>query len=49
MRGFYVPSYKNELVDFLRRIFPQEKKSFFTSKNKKQLYAIYYYARRKKQ
>jgi hypothetical protein len=48
MREFYVPQHKDELVNFLRGIFPQEKKSFFTAKNKKQLYAIYYKERRKK-
>jgi hypothetical protein len=48
MREFYVPQYKDELVNLLQGIFPQEKKSFFTAKNKKQLYAIYYKERRKK-
>lgn len=48
MQEFYVPSYKDELVNLLLRMFPQERRSFFATKNKKQLYAIYYKERRKK-
>jgi hypothetical protein len=45
---FYIPAQKWELVELLRGIFPNERKSFFMAKNKKQLYAIYYKQRRKK-
>ena len=43
MREFYVPMYKDELINRLRKLFPAEHKSFFIKKGKKQLYAIFYH------